>query len=180
VDSATFSRAREDARDTPPILVVDDVADQAAATAATLTEDGYPTLAELDGDATLRQVRARLVRLVVSELYVPCSEGRCVVTCLKQERGRLPHLRVLVHTRHTTEADRDWALDAGCDGIVPKTAPAAVLLREVRRLDVLAPPHALRDADLGVAHGAEADARAAGADDSPAPDRSGHARGRKP
>jgi DNA-binding NarL/FixJ family response regulator len=80
--------------------------------------------------------------------------------CLKQEKARLPRVHVLVHTRHMTEADVDWALDAGCDGIVPKTAPADVLLREVRRLDALEAPHAPRASDLGVVHGADPAGRA--------------------
>jgi CheY-like chemotaxis protein len=139
----------------PPILVVDDLPTHATATAGTLRTDGYPILVEHHGDAVLARVRAQLVRLVVSELYIPCSEGRCVVTALKQDRARLPQLRVLVHTRHDAEADRTWALDAGADGVVPKTAPAAVLLREVRRLDALEPPHALGPSDLGAVRGAE-------------------------
>ena len=136
----------------PPIVVVDDLADHRAATSAMLREDGYPTLSEHDGDTVLRLVRARLVRLVVSELYVPCSEGRCVVTSLKQDRQRLPQFRVLVYTRHTAERDVAWALDAGCDGMVAKAAGPAELLREVRRLDLLEAPHALSASDLGVVH----------------------------
>ena len=53
------------------------------------------------------------MRLVVSELYIPCTEGACVVTALKQERARLPRLRVLAHSRHTGPADDAWALAAG-------------------------------------------------------------------
>jgi two-component system response regulator MprA len=154
MDVATPSRSGEAPHRIPPILVVDDVAAHRAETAATLAADGYPTEAAADGDAVLRLVRARLVRLVVAELYVPCAQGRCVVTCVKQERGRLPHLRVLVRTRHTRQEDWEWALDAGCDGLVPKSAPAAILLREVRRLDTLEPPDAAPTSDLGVARDA--------------------------
>jgi CheY-like chemotaxis protein len=152
---AVPSRINETTTRVPPILVVDDLADQRTATAARLSADGYPTLGEHDGDTVLRMVRGQLVRLVVSELYVPCSEGRCVVTCLKQERRRLPQFRVLVYTRHTSERDVAWALDAGCDGMVAKTADPAELLREVRRLDLLQAPHAPGKSDLGVVHGAD-------------------------
>lgn len=119
----------------PPVLVVDDDPGAAADTAAQLRAGGYPVAAEAEGDAVLRLVRAALVRLVVSELYIPCAEGRCVVTALKQDRTRLPRLRVLVHTRHTAPADVGWALAAGADAVVPKPARAGVLVREVRRLD---------------------------------------------
>jgi DNA-binding NarL/FixJ family response regulator len=85
--------------------------------------------------AALRRVRHGLTRLVVSELYVSCAEGPCVVTVLKADRARLPRLRVLVHTRHTSGADAAWALAAGCDALVPMPAEPGVLLREVRRLE---------------------------------------------
>jgi len=104
----------------PPVLVIDDDPAGAAATRATLAGGGYGVAAEAAGDAVLRLVRASLVRLVVSELYIPCAEGRCVVTALKQDRARLPHL--------------EWALGAGADAVVPKPARGGVLLREVGRL----------------------------------------------
>lgn len=118
-----------------PVLVIDDDAAGATTTLGRLAAAGYPTAAEADGDAVLRLVRAAAMRLVVSELYIPCAEGRCVVTALKQERARLPRLRVLAHTRHTTAADDAWALAAGCDGVLHKPGSAAALIREVRRLE---------------------------------------------
>jgi CheY-like chemotaxis protein len=120
---------------TRPVLVIDDDAAGATTTLRRLAEAGYPTAAEADGDAVLRLVRAELMRLVVSELYIPCAEGACVVTALKQERTRLPRLRVLIHTRHTTAADDAWALAAGCDAVLHKPGSAAALVREVRRLE---------------------------------------------
>lgn len=119
----------------PPIVVVDDDPAGISSTLAALETGGYSGVGEADGDAVLRLVRTALTRLVVSELYIRCADGACVVTALKQDRARLPRLRVLVHTRHTSEADTAWALAAGCDALVPKPAGAAVLLREVRRLE---------------------------------------------
>ena len=119
----------------PPVLVIDDDPGGAASTLARLADGGYPTAAQPDGDAVLRLVRSEAMRLVVSELYIPCAEGACVVTALKQERARLPRLRVLAHSRHTTPADDAWALAAGCDAVLHKPGSADALLREVRRLD---------------------------------------------
>jgi CheY-like chemotaxis protein len=116
------------------VLVIDDGPADATATLARLAGAGYPTVAESDGDAVLRLVRARLMRLVISELYIPCSEGACVVAALKRERDRLPRLRVLVHSRHTTPGDDQWALATGADGVLHKPASTSALLREVRRL----------------------------------------------
>jgi hypothetical protein len=84
-----------------------------------------------------------------------------------------------VHTRHTRPEDREWALDAGCDAIVPKSAPAAILLREVRRLDALEPPHAPRASDLGVVRGAPPVGEAAQRTEPRTGDRGSRARGRE-
>jgi len=119
----------------PPVLVIDDISSESDVTVAALGDAGFASVAESKGDAALKHARNSLTRLVVSELYVPCAEGACVVTALKGDRHRLPRLQVLVHTRHTTAADTDWALAAGCDALVPKGVSAAVLIREVRRLE---------------------------------------------
>jgi DNA-binding NarL/FixJ family response regulator len=118
-----------------PTLILDDDPAQGATTLATLVAGGFPAVAESKGDAALRHARSSLTRLMVSELYVPCAEGKCVVAVLKGDRARLPRLQILVHTRHSTAVDTDWALEAGCDALVPKSASAVVLVRELRRLD---------------------------------------------
>jgi CheY-like chemotaxis protein len=128
-----FSPASAAAR--PPILVVDDNPVESAATLTTLEAGGFAAVAESEGDAALRHARRSLTHLLVSELYVPCAEGDCVVRVLKGERARLPRLRVLVHTRHTSALDTEWALATGCDAVVAKGASPAVLVREVRRLE---------------------------------------------
>lgn len=122
------------ARSAPPVLIVDDDSDDVAKTSAVLAAGGYALTAEARGDAVLRLVRSKLMRLVVSEMYIPCTEGRCIVAALKQERMRLPRLRVLVYSRHAMPADIEWALDAGADAIVPKPGRGDILLREIGRL----------------------------------------------
>jgi len=119
----------------PPVLIVDDNPAESAVTLATLEAGGFAAVAESEGDAALRHARRSLTRLLISELYVPCAEGDCVVTVLKSERARLPRLQVLVHTRHTSTFDTEWAFAAGCDALVPKGASAGVLVREVKRLE---------------------------------------------
>jgi CheY-like chemotaxis protein len=121
----------------PPVLVVDDLPADEARSRATLERGGYRVVAEADGDAVLRRVRASLTRCVVSELHIVCAEGPCVVMVLKGDRHRLPRLRVVVYTRHQSDADRAWALETGSDTILFKPASPAVLLREVRRVDAL-------------------------------------------
>ena len=119
----------------PPVLVVDDNPGESAHTIATLRAGGFAAVGESEGDSALQRARGSVTHVLVSELYVPCAEGDCVVRVLKSDRARVPRLLVLVHTRHTTQLDREWALAAGCDAVVPKGASAAVLIREIRRLE---------------------------------------------
>ena len=132
-----------------PVLVIDDERAGAATALERLAEAGYPTAAEADGDAVLRLVRAEPMRLVVSELHVPCAEGPCVVAALKRERARLPRLRVLVHSRHTGPADDAWALAAGADGVLHKPASAGALVREVRWIEGADPVEPSAGTDRG-------------------------------
>jgi CheY-like chemotaxis protein len=118
-----------------PVLVIDDEPADATTTLGRLAEAGYSAVAESNGDAVLRLVRADLMRFVVSELYVPCAEGTCVVAALKRDRTRLPRLRVLAHSRHTTPSDDAWALAAGCDGVLHKPGSADALIHEIRWLE---------------------------------------------
>ena len=122
-------------RNTTPVLVIDDDPLGEAQTLGWLAAAGYRTTAEPDGDAVLRLVRAELVRLVVSELHIPCAEGACVVAVLMGDRARIPRLHVLVYTRHTSPADDAWALAAGCDTVLHKPAAPAAFVHELRRLD---------------------------------------------
>ena len=116
-------------------VVIDDDVAEATGTLSVLAGAGYTTAAEADGDAVLRLVRSQVMRLVIAEMYIPCAEGRCVIAALKQDRTRLPRLRVLAYSRHTAPADDAWALGAGCDGVLHKHAPASTLILEVRRLN---------------------------------------------
>jgi CheY-like chemotaxis protein len=119
----------------PPVLVIDDDPAERAVTLATLAAGGFAAVAESAGDIALHRARRFPTHVLISELYVPCAEGDCVVRVLKGERARVPRLQVLVHTRHATDLDRQRAFAAGCDAFVPKGASAAVLVREVRRLE---------------------------------------------
>jgi DNA-binding NarL/FixJ family response regulator len=135
VSDQPFDGASHGAPGSPPVLVVDQDGGAAEATLTVLMVGGYPGVKERDGDAALRHVRTELVRLVVSELYVACAEGPCIVTVLKGERERLPRLRVLIYTQYGQDSDVEWALATGCDAFVLKSADARVLVREVARLD---------------------------------------------
>jgi len=124
------------AADSPPpsIIVADDDLASAVATSARLAARGHHASTQSSGDEVLHQVRGSLTRLVVAELYIPHADGRCIVAALKEDRARIPRLRVLVHTRHMLPVDIEWALASGADTLVRKDAAPEVLILEVERL----------------------------------------------
>lgn len=121
----------------PTILVVDDQPAALESVLSRLVAAGFATTVAYDGDGALRRVRSQQTHLVVSELYVPCAEGRCVIAALARDRVWLPQLRILVHTRHELPEDDAWALAAGADGVLHKSADVNALLGAVRRLDAM-------------------------------------------
>jgi CheY-like chemotaxis protein len=134
----TTPRSVPDTRDATsgqyPLLLVDDDSESLSASSRMLRGAGYSVATESAGDRVLRLVRTTGTRLVISELYVACSEGRCVVAVLMADRMRLPRVSVLVHTRYATSTDVNWALAAGADAIVRKGARPGSLVIEVMRL----------------------------------------------
>ncbi len=118
-----------------PVLLVDDLVAGAASAEVLLAAAGYQVATESRGDAVLRLVRTMYMRMVVTELHVPCGEGTCVATILRGERRRYPRLRVIALTRHCDVGDHAWMLAAGCDVVIAKLDESALLVREVRRLD---------------------------------------------
>lgn len=122
-------------REPSPLLVVDDLPADLESTLVRLVRAGYSATVASDGDGALRRVRGQPTRLLVAELFVPCTEGPCVVTVLKRERARLPRLRILVLTRHVGAADEAWAIASGAEGVLHKSSGDEALVRELQRLD---------------------------------------------
>lgn len=116
-----------------PLLLVDADPVAAAASEALLMQNGYDVAREARGDVVLQLVRTLYMRLVVTELRVPCVAGPCVATVLAGMRSRFPRLRIVILTRRRTAADRAWAIAAGADAIVDDLSPAPPLLHALAR-----------------------------------------------
>jgi CheY-like chemotaxis protein len=118
----------------PAVLLIDDDPIASSETQSALTEAGYRVTAVANGDAALKLMRSSPMRLVVSELYIECMECESVIAALKTDRSRIPRLGVIVHSRHKSPVDVEYALGRGADVFVRKPAKSEILLREVQRL----------------------------------------------
>lgn len=77
-----------------------------------------------DGATARRVLKENSVRVMVTELYLPVEEAKCLVEeARRADPGR--EVRIIAHTHRSLDADREWALRAGADAylIKPTRAP---------------------------------------------------------
>jgi CheY-like chemotaxis protein len=117
------------------ILLVEPDRDARARTRALLEREGYTVLEAPDAPHALDIVRRREIALVITELYLTSTDEPCLVHAIRRSRV-LHRTNVLAFTRHSTAADRAWALAEGADGYVLKKNGYPRLLEVVSHLGV--------------------------------------------
>ena len=75
------------ASELPPVFVIDDNPAESAVTLVNLGAVGFAAVAESEGDDVLQRARRSLTHVLVSELYVPCAEGDCLVREVRRLEG---------------------------------------------------------------------------------------------
>lgn len=124
------------------VLVVDDDELLQELVKITLEGEGYIVDQALDGASMWRQLRTRTPDLIVLDVLLPDTDGRKLVTALKQERST-SKIPILMWTARYRDAERDAALDLGADDFFEKGPPAelegkiaAILKRFSERMPV--------------------------------------------
>jgi len=84
------------------------------------------------GDALLAAMRSQ-VDLLVTELYLPTQDERCLVRATRRESA-LRHMKILVVSDHSAAEDRNWALAAGADAYLIKPVRLGRMLQVAGRL----------------------------------------------
>ena len=124
---------------TRPALIVDRDDDTRRILGAFLPRMGLEPLEAIDGATALEIARGHDLALVITDLYLPAGDARCLVQLLKRDRD-LASIPLLVYTAHCTDADVEWAATCGCDGFLAKPArwaelePAIIRLLDHRRV----------------------------------------------
>jgi DNA-binding response OmpR family regulator len=72
-----------------------------------------------DGSGALRLALQSEVSVLITELYLPSGDHRCLVRAARHEPG-LKRVKILVVSTHGDEEDRGWALRAGADAYLVK------------------------------------------------------------
>lgn len=107
------------------VLIVDDDELLQELVKITLEGEGYVVYQALDGASMWRQLRTRKPDLIVLDVLLPDTDGRKLLTTLRQERSTAK-IPILMWTARYLHAERDAALDLGADDFFEK-GPAAEL-----------------------------------------------------
>ena len=94
---------------------------------------GFQVRETADAAAALRTALRSEVSLLITELYLPIGEDRCLVQAARREPG-LKRVKILVVSDHATEDDRAWALAAGADAYLVKPVRLGRMLQIAARL----------------------------------------------
>lgn len=115
------------------ILIIDDDDLMVEIMADCLGDEGHAVRSALDGPAGLAAAQDRCPALVILDMNLPGLDGREVARRLRagEATRRVP---ILAITGDTAAADRDAALQAGCDAFLGKPLDVLRLIDRVSAL----------------------------------------------
>ncbi len=101
------------------VLVVEDNADNRALVVKVLSRRGYRVAEAVSGEEALAVARRERPDLVLMDLNLEGMSGFEAARRMKADPG-LRHVPVVAITAYAMVGDRERALEAGCDGYIPK------------------------------------------------------------
>lgn len=104
---------------TKKILVVDDNQDNRELVIKVLKSKGYLMMEAADGETALEQAIKQKPDLILMDISLPKIDGYEVTRRLK-EQETFKAVPIIALTAHAMKGDREKALEAGCDGYIPK------------------------------------------------------------
>ncbi len=124
---------RQDTTRTKDVLVIEDDALMRDAIAELLTEAGYSVRTAADGSAGLREVGAAEPALVVTDIFMPGTSGKVVITELSRTRPALPV--IAISGRFNSHGmDAESAVLLGAAGVLSKPFKTSDLLKMIADL----------------------------------------------
>jgi len=105
--------------DRPLVLVVDDDELLQELVKISLEGESYEVAQAFDGAGMWQAIRERRPEVIVLDVLLPDSDGRQLVTALKQRRNTAD-IPVLLWTARYQSQDREAALDLGADDFFEK------------------------------------------------------------
>jgi two-component system cell cycle response regulator DivK len=114
------------------ILIVEDNQDNRELVVKVLKLTGYHVTEAVDGEEAIEKARAENPDLILMDLFIPKIDGYEVTKRLKDDKD-LKHIPVIALTAQAMKGDMELALDAGCDGYMPKPIDVRELPKQIKR-----------------------------------------------
>ncbi|RPI86447.1 MAG: response regulator [Chloroflexi bacterium] len=112
------------------VLVVEDNADNLALVRFLLERAGFQVFTAGNGLDGLRLARENLPNLILLDLAIPALDGWATARALKADESTRG-IPIVALTAYTMPADQQRAMEAGCEGFIPKPINVVAFIKEV-------------------------------------------------
>lgn len=113
------------------VLLVEDNEDNLVIYSTILRHSGYTVIEARDGQAGIEAAQRELPALILMDVSIPLIDGWEATRRLKADPATA-HIPIIALTAHALASDQQKAVDAGCDGYIPKPAEPRVVLAAVK------------------------------------------------
>jgi two-component system, cell cycle response regulator DivK len=114
------------------VLLVEDNEDNAIIYSTILRYGGFDVIEARDGLAGIKAAKTRRPGLILMDVSLPLIDGLEATRRIKADPGTAD-IPIIALTAHALASDQHRAMEAGCDGYIPKPAEPRLVLATVKR-----------------------------------------------
>ena len=115
------------------ILIVEDNEDNRIVYSTMLRHFGFAVDEAENGAEGILKARTKHPDLILMDIAIPLVDGWEAVQRLKKDPAT-SHIPIVALTAHAMPADRERAMQVGCDGYLAKPCEPRAVVEEVRRI----------------------------------------------
>ncbi|AQA19701.1 two-component system response regulator [Halioglobus japonicus] len=116
-----------------PVLLVEDHELNRDMLIRRLNRAGVEVIPAGDGQQALELMRSAQPRVVLMDMNLPIMDGWTACRTAREDDS-IKHIPIIALTAHASEADRQQAMDAGCDDYATKPVDFPGLLAKIESL----------------------------------------------
>jgi two-component system, cell cycle response regulator DivK len=117
----------------PTVLIVEDNEDNRIVYSTMLRHFGFAVDEAENGAEGILKARSNLPDLILMDIAIPLVDGWEAVRRLKKD-PTTAHIPIVALTAHAMPADRERAIQVGCDGYLAKPCEPRAVVEEVKRI----------------------------------------------
>jgi two-component system, cell cycle response regulator DivK len=114
------------------VLLVEDNEDNLIIYSTILRHVGLEVVEARDGESGIAMAIAHRPAVILMDVSIPLIDGLEATRRLKAN-PETAHIPIIALTAHALATDREKAIEAGCDGYIPKPAEPRLVLAAVQR-----------------------------------------------